>query len=68
MNLQKHNEKAQKAADKIRIQQKKIEKESISNYRKSLAEIEDKQSKDQLRRDLVAKKQYTDFIEKSKNQ
>ena len=68
MNLQKHNEKAQKAADKIRIQQKKIEKESISNYRKSLAEIEDKQSKDQLRRDLVARKQYTDFIEKSKNQ
>ena len=40
--MQKFNEKSIKAAEKVRKQQRRMEIQSVKNYRKNLIELEEK--------------------------
>ena len=44
--IEKQNEKGKKAAEKVRVQHRKLEIQSVKNYRKNLIEIEERQRKD----------------------
>ena len=44
--IEKQNEKGKKAAEKVRVQHRKLEIQSVKNYKKNLIEIEERQRKD----------------------
>lgn len=45
LKCEKFNEKGIKAAEKVRKQQRRIEIQSVKNYKKNLIELEEKQKK-----------------------
>ena len=51
-----------KAAEKVRKQQRRLEIQSVKNYRKNIIEIEEKQKKQQEDANNKAKQNFKSFI------